>query len=161
MNLNEVSALKHLPALPPQDHADVTNYAIYNEVGYEHSVCLWRNELTFFPQIIIDFRDSHYSDEFYCYQSSRVIFNFDQLRISHDRELHFLASDYDDPDEEVELAQVKEFKRDFTNVKDMFTFLHRLFSRQGFKKYKMKPYNLDQIWRNLADQEYLSHKEAA
>ena len=101
--IKSVDDLKNLPAVPAETFFGelyLDGNEIYSEEGRDHKVIFYQHELPFYPHVILKYKDLLYLDEAYCAQEDTLIFDLENFRILHDRDLTFLASDLDDPDGE-------------------------------------------------------------
>jgi hypothetical protein len=162
--MTSAADLKNLPSVPAETFFGelyLDGNEIYSENHGDFTVLLYQHELPFYPHVTLKYSDLIYLDEATVAQEDTIIFDFKNFKVLHDRDLTFLASDLDDPDEDVEFYHQESFSKNFNDITGLLSFLKSFFGKQGFKKNILTPTNLKNIFRNLENNFYRTREQKA
>lgn len=163
--INSVEDLKNLPYVPAETFFGelyLDGNEIYSEEGRDHKVIFYQLELPFYPHLILKYKDFHEVFEATVLQEDTLIFDLENFKVLHDRDLTFLASDLDDPNgEDVEFWDQQSFGKEFDDIAGVLAYLKGFFGENGFNKHLLKPSNIKDIFRQAENNFYSKRNQEA
>ena len=123
----------------------------YAEAGFDHYVHAYNCSVNGAFLISIFFKDtyhlSHCFEDVYCFYEAGLLLDFKNFKVTQESTLKFYFDD--DSERVVTLKKVKLFK----DFKQCLQYFKHFFSKNGFRKYLLKPRNLYRIFESTLTQE--------